>query len=330
MEHYTPPCTITERMIHQVAEISELIGRADVVMGGIVNPSLRRENRIKSIQASLAIENNTLSLNQVTAILDGKRILGEPREIKEVENAFQAYEILLELNPLSVKDLLKAHKTLMDGLVREAGVFRSGGVGIFDGEVVVHMAPPAARVPELIQDLFAWYETSEIHPLIKSCIFHYEFEFIHPFSDGNGRIGRMWHTLLLSRWKKLLGWLPVETLVRERQSEYYKALGSSDQDANSSVFVEYMLQAILDALRETSGSDQVSDQVGDQVERLIKIMGKRPLSALEMMERLGLSHKATFRKNYLNPALEAKIIERTIPDKPNSSQQKYRLTGHKI
>jgi Fic family protein len=330
LENYNPPCTITEKMVHQVAEISELIGRADVMSRDIINPSLRRENRIRTIQSSLAIENNTLTLDQVTAILEGKRILGDPSEIKEVQNAFQAYEILLTLNPYSVKDLLNAHKILMNDLVKEAGVFRSGGVGIFAGEMVVHMAPPSNMVYELISDLFAWYKTSEIHPLIKSCIFHYEFEFIHPFADGNGRIGRMWHTLLLSRWKELLGWLPVETLVRERQDEYYKVLGISDKNTDSSVFVEYMLQAVLDALRETIQSDQVRDQVSDQVKKLIKVMDKKVLSSVEIMKRLGLVHKATFRKNYLNPALEANIIERIIPDKPKSSRQKYRMKSRRL
>lgn len=156
-------------------------------------------------------------------------------------------------------------------------------------------------------------------------MFHYEFEFIHPFADGNGRIGRMWHTLLLSQWKEILAWIPIETLVKERQGEYYKVLGIADKNADSSIFIEFMLQAILDTLREMSDSDQVDDQVSDQVKRIVTCLGKETLSAIEIMQRLGLSHRATFRKNYLNPALEADLIERTIPEKPNSSKQKYRI-----
>ncbi|WP_243136752.1 Fic family protein [Acetobacterium paludosum] len=325
MEPYNPPFTITDKMINQIAEISELIGKVTFHSDVPINPRLRRENRIKTIQASLAIENNTLTIEQVTAIINGKRILGAPGEIKEVQNAYEAYEILLELNPFLISDLLKAHKLLMSNLVKGAGSFRTGDVGVFDGEVVVHMAPPAHMVPDLIRQLFHWYQSSTVHPLIKSCVFHYEFEFIHPFADGNGRTGRMWHTLLLSRWKEILAWLPIETLVKERQQEYYKVLGTADKNADSSVLVEFMLQAIRDALQEIGTTDQVTDQVSDQVKSLIACIGNETLSATELMQRLNLSHRATFRANYLNPALKAALIERTIPDKPNSSKQKYRI-----
>ncbi|MBK5245252.1 MAG: Fic family protein [Eubacteriaceae bacterium] len=321
MEHYIPPFVITDKMIDLIAEISVWIGKISVNSNQVANSLLRRENRIKTIQASLAIENNTLTIEQVTAIINGKRILGAPEEIKEVKNAYEAYEMLLGMNPASMNDLLKAHGMMMSDLVKEVGMFRSGNVGVFDGEVVVHMAPPSRLVPELMKNLFDWYQSSKVHPLIKSCVFHYEFEFIHPFADGNGRIGRMWHTLLLSRWKEILAWIPIETLVKERQAEYYKVLGIADKNADSSIFIEFMLQAILDTLREMSDSDQVSDQV----KRIVTGLGKETLSAIEIMQRLGLSHRATFRKNYLNPALEAGLIERTIPEKPNSSKQKYRI-----
>lgn len=176
---------MTDKMTSLIAEISEQVGRITVLQEGTISPHLRRENRIRTIHSSLAIEHNSLSLEQVTAILDGKRVLGNPNEIKEVQNAYEAYELMLRLNPASVDDLLKAHKLMMNGLVSENGRFRSGGVGVFDGEVLIHMAPPAEFVPEHIQNLFAWYQKSELHPLIKSAIFHYEFEFIHPFADGN-------------------------------------------------------------------------------------------------------------------------------------------------
>lgn len=332
MSNYKPPFHMTDKMTSLIAEISEQVGRITVLQEGTISPHLRRENRIRTIHSSLAIEHNSLSLEQVTAILDGKRVLGNPNEIKEVQNAYEAYELMLRLNPASVDDLLKAHKLMMNGLVSENGRFRSGGVGVFDGEVLIHMAPPVEFVPEHIQNLFAWYQKSELHPLIKSAIFHYEFEFIHPFADGNGRMGRMWHSLLLGKWKEMFFWLPIEELIQSRQTEYYDALGAADKQADSAGFVELMLEIIRDSLTEITvvgrSTDQDSDQVTVQdkmpVERILSALSDETLSATELMERLGLSHRPTFRKNYLNPASEQKLIERTIPDKPNSKNQKYR------
>ncbi len=332
MNDYKPPFHMTDKMVSLIAEISEEVGRITVLQEGTVSPHLRRENRIRTIHSSLAIEHNSLSLDQVTAILDGKRVLGNPNEIKEVQNAYEAYELMLQLNPASVDDLLKAHRLMMNGLVPENGRFRSGGVGVFDGEMLIHMAPPAEFVPEHIQNLFVWYQQSELHPLIKSAIFHYEFEFIHPFLDGNGRMGRMWHSLLLGKWKELFFWLPIEELIQSRQREYYDALGAADKQADCAGFVELMLEIIRDSLMEVGAtgrytdqdSDQVSDQDNSSIERLLSVLGNEELSASELMRRLGLSHKPTFRKNYLNPAIEQGLIERTIPDKPNSRNQKYR------
>ena len=332
MSEYKPPFHMTDKMTLLIAEISEQVGRITVLQEGTINPHLRKENRIRTIHSSLAIERNSLSLEQVTAIIDGKRVLGSPNEIKEVQNAYEAYELMLSLDPSSVDDLLKAHKLMMNGLVPENGRFRSGGVGVFDGDVLIHMAPPAKFVPEHIQNLFNWYQQSELHPLIKSAIFHYEFEFIHPFADGNGRMGRMWHSLLLGEWKKMFLWLPIEELIRSRQSEYYDALASADKQTDSAEFVELMLEIIRDSIKEISSvgldTDQVSDQVSDQDEtpvgRLLAALGDKTLSATELMKMLGLSHRPTFRKNYLNPALEQGLIERTIPDKPNSKNQKYK------
>lgn len=250
MSDYKPPFHITNKMMSLIAEISEQVGQITVLQEGTISPHLRRENRIRTIHSSLAIEHNSLSLEQVTAILDGKRVLGNPNEIKEVRNAYEAYELMLRLEPSSVDDLLKAHKLMMNGLVPENGRFRSGGVGVFDGEVLIHMAPLAEFVPEHIHNLFAWYQRSELHPLIKSAIFHYEFEFIHPFADGNGRMGRMWHNLLLGKWKELFFWLPIEELIQARQKEYYDALGAADAQADSAGFVELMLEIINDSLKE--------------------------------------------------------------------------------
>lgn len=336
MSNYNPPFKITEKMTILIGEISEEIGRISVLHGKNGNLHLRRENRIKTIHSSLAIEHNSLSLEQVTAILNGKRVLGNPNEIREVKNAYEAYELLTKLNPFSVKDLLNAHKLMMDELIKENGKFRTRGVGVFVGKKVAHVAPPADLVPKHMDNLILWYETSSVHPLIKSAVFHYEFEFIHPFADGNGRMGRMWNTLLLGKWKKIFFWLPIEELIKEKQEEYYSTLALADKQGNSTVFVEFMLGIIRESLMELRNSenttdqdsDQVTDQESDQdkksVEKLLHVLGDDILSAKEIMERLDLVHKPTFRKNYLNPALEMELIERTIPDKPSSKNQKYR------
>lgn len=242
----------------------------------------------------------------------------------EVKNAFEAYEHLLELNPYLIKDMLKAHKMLMHDLTKEAGTFRQGGVGVFAGDRLVHMAPPAKRVPQLIKELIDWLKKDKAHPLIKSCVFHYEFEFIHPFADGNGRMGRMWHTLILYKWKPIFGWLPIETIIRERQEEYYNALGKADSKADSGVFIEFLLQAIYDSLKEYDKIEQVTIQVTEQVERLLDAIGDDIVSSKELMERLGIKHRPNFRDKYLLPAMKLGLIEMTIPDKPNSSKQRYR------
>lgn len=307
MSDYKPPFHMTDKMTSLIAEISEQVGRITVLQEETINPHLRRENRIRTIHSSLAIEHNSLSLEQVTAILDGKRVLGNPSEIKEVQNAYTAYELMLHLNPASVDDLLKAHRLMMNGLVPESGIFRSGGVGVFDGKMLIHMTPPAEFVPKHIHNLFAWYQRSELHPLVKSAVFHYEFEFIHPFADGNGRMGRMWHSLLLGKWKEMFFWLPIEELIQSRQKEYYDALGAADAQADSAGFVELMLEIILDSLMEITVVGRSTDQDGDQVtdqdktatDRLLSVLGNEILSATELMERLGLSHRPTFRKNYL-------------------------------
>jgi len=269
---YVPPYTITDKTVNLISEITEILTRLTINDKMNQNPKLRRDNRIRTIHASLAIENNSLSLDQVTDIINGKRILGAPNEICEVKNAFEAYERLLQMNPRSIKDMLAAHKVLMKELTKEEGTFRSGGVGIFAGETLVHMAPQADLVPQLISELMDWTKKAEVHPLIKSCVFHYEFEFIHPFMDGNGRMGRMWQTLLLYKWKPLFGWLPIETLIRERQDEYYKVLGECDHKADSGMFIEYLLTAIYDALNEIGGTEQVREQVTEQVKKLLDCM----------------------------------------------------------
>ena len=240
--------------------------------------------------------------------------------------------MMLRLDPLSIHDLLVAHGQMMAGLISESGRFRTGDVGVFAGERLVHMAPPAHLVAEHIQNLMEWYARTALHPLLKSAIFHYEFEFIHPFADGNGRMGRMWHTLLLGQWKEVLFWLPVEELIRARQQEYYDALGAADAQADSTGFVTLILCILRDAIAELDRTpDQENDQASDQVmamdadlQRLLCVLRDDVLSAAELMARFGLSHRPSFRRRYLAPALAAGLIERTIPDKPQSSKQRYR------
>lgn len=316
-----PPFTITPRILTLVAEIAGATERV-TAQAKRMSPKLRRGNRIRTIQASLAIEQNALTLEQMTAVLEGKRVLGAPAEIQEARNAFAAYETLDGWNPSNTDDLLAAHGILMRGLVDRAGKYRTGAVGITQGQKVVHMASPAGRVSGLMQNLMAWLAAAEVHPLVASCVFHYEFEFIHPFQDGNGRMGRLWQTLILSRWNPLFAWLPVESVVRDRQEGYYAVLGQCDKAGDSTAFVEFLLDAILSALRELPKTDQVTDQVRS----LLKVLGVNELGAMELMKRLALSHRPTFRQSYLHPALEAGLVERTDPASPSSPRQKYRLT----
>jgi len=247
---YKPKYTNSDTMLNLVALIA---ARVDVlaIQGNIgQNLKLRRINRLRSIHSSLAIENNTLSFEQITALLDGKRVLAPPQDICEAQNAFEAYDRLLEFDPYDIMGLQSAHQILMKNLVKEPGQFRFGNIGVVRGKELVHIAPPADNVSGLMADLMLWIKETNVHPLIKSCVFHYEFEIIHPFSDGNGRMGRMWQTLLLYQWKEIFAWLPVETMVHERQEEYYAALGKSNDADDCTVFIEYMLQAIWDTLEQ--------------------------------------------------------------------------------
>jgi Fic family protein len=327
---YKPTYTITDEILTLVANIAARVDVLTIQSGMEQNPKLRRANRILSIHSSLAIENNSLSLEQVSAIIDGKRVLAPPQDICEVENAFAAYNKMLDFDPYDVMDLLTAHQILMKDLVKEPGQFRRGKVGVFRGKEAVHIAPPADNISGLMADLILWTKGAAVHPLIKSCVFHYEFEIIHPFADGNGRMGRMWQTLLLHKWKEIFAWLPVETIVRERQQEYYAALGSSNDVGDCTEFIAFMLRAIWDTLETYAAADQDSDQQSDQVKRLLDVLGAKTLSAAELMALLELKHRPTFRKNYLHPALKADFIEMTFPETPNARGQKYRRKSEEV
>lgn len=245
---YQPPFERTDRIDSLCIEIAELVGMLSPEAPLAKSPTLHRELRIKTIHSSLLIEGNTLDEHAVTAILDGKRVLGNSRDILEVENAKRAYDLIPELDPYSLDDLLRAHGSMMENLVPEAGRFRSGNVGVFDGDVLIHAGTPAAYVPEVMADIFSWLKATTMHPLLSSCIFHFEFEFCHPFSDGNGRTGRLWHTLLLSKWRPVLAWLPIESAIKRRQADYYGALARSNSAGSSEAFVEFMLEAIREAI----------------------------------------------------------------------------------
>jgi Fic family protein len=279
---YQPPFQLTNTMLHLVADIGVLVGEWNANQQQQV-PFLRRGNRLKTIQASLAIEQNTLSLEQVTAVLDGKVVLGLPKEIQEVKNAFAAYEKLSSWQSPSLEHFLAAHRQLMSGLANDAGQLRSGGVGIYRGTALVHMAPPATQLPRLMQQLFSWLGTTDFHPLIRSCAFHYELEFIHPFSDGNGRMGRLWQTLLLSEWQPLLAYLPVETVIRHRQELYYESLSEADQTSDCTTFIEFMLTAIKDSLREGIATQLSVNSDKTRVETKVKTRVKTPDAVLALL-----------------------------------------------
>jgi len=321
---YQPDYTITDEILTLVAQIAARIDVLTIQSGMEQNPKLRRLNRLRSIHSSLAIENNSLSLEQISKLFDGKKILAPAQDICEAKNAFEVYDRLLKYNPYDVLDLRAAHKILMKDLVEEPGNFRSGSMGVVRGNEVVHIAPPADNVSGLIADLIKWTKETPAHPLIKSCVFHYEFEIIHPFPDGNGRMGRMWQTLILYQWKELFAWLPVETIVHKYQDDYYAALGKSNNANDCTEFLLFMLKAIWETLEEYTDTDQATDQVTDQVKRLLNALGTKTLSAIELMQQLGLKHRPTFRKNYLHPALESGLIEMTQPQSPNARNQKYR------
>ena len=319
---YAPPYTLTSAIVSLVTEIGEAVGRLTALEATAQSPRLRRINRIRTIQGSLAIEGSTLSEAQITAILEGKRVVAPPREIQEARNAIKAYDLFTQWQPSAEADLLAAHTIIMGGLLDAPGHYRSGGVGVMAGQRVIHMAPPANRVPPLMRDLLHWLQTTSEHPLIASSVFHYEFEFIHPFEDGNGRMGRLWQTLILSRWNSLFANVPVESIVHEHQQDYYAALNASTQQGDSTPFVEFILRMILRAVPRA----QSKAQFGAQSEALLDALIPEPLSANELVVHLNLRSKTGAFKRTMKHLLGQGLIEYTLPEKPNSRLQKYRLT----
>ena len=293
---YIPPFTVSSKAINLIAEISSTIERYAIRMEQSDSLRLRKANRIKTIHSSLAIEGNNLTENQVRDIINGKNVVAPLKEIQEVKNAIATYELYPTLNPFSVEDLLKAHGVMMQALTGDAGRFRAGSVGVFSEKGCVHMAPPADRVPMLVNDLFEWLTESTDHLLIRSCVFHYEFEFIHPFSDGNGRMGRLWQSLILGRLHPLFEHLPVENMVYANQQAYYDAITESSRVANSCPFIDFMLNEILNALKAHKIENVVDVGINDGINvginerNILAIIANSPNATVrDMADALGLS-----------------------------------------
>ena len=327
MDQYIPPFTITNQMLAYVSSISEKLGKVSITHGLESKPHLRKNNRIKSIHSSLRIEANSLSLGQVRDVINGRLVLGEQKEIQEVKNAYEAYDRLPDIDPYSVADLKTLHGIMTKYVVEESGAFRMGEEGVFNGDQCIFMAPPAKFVDSLMEDLFSWMKRSkaEVHPLILSAIFHYEFVFIHPFADGNGRMARLWHTALLSKWKPIFEYIPLESQIEKFQNEYYEAIAVCHNEGRSNTFIEFMLGQIDHVLDELTKQILEDDnQLPLCVKKLLDVMEYDvPYTAAALMEKLNLKSRNALRSNYLTPAINLNLVAMTIPDKPNSRNQQY-------
>lgn len=327
MNNYTPPYQITDRMLQLVASISEKVGQITERSNLESKPHLRRNNKIQSIHSSLHIEANSLSLDQVKDVINGRIVLGAAKEIQEVKNAYAAYEELPKLNPFDMKELKRLHGVMTQYIVDESGTFRTGEEGVFNGDQCIFMAPPARFVPGQMEELFDWMNRSRgiVHPLIMAAVFHYEFVFIHPFTDGNGRMARLWHTALLMQWKPIFEYIPLESQIEKFQDGYYKAIADSHVAGNSNCFIEFMLEqidSVLDQIRQQASTS--GESISEYVKRLLEVMEyDTPYTSKVLLDLLGLKSKETFRKNYLNPAIEGGLVAMTIPEKPNSRNQRY-------
>lgn len=290
---YEPSFERTDVIDTLCMEIAELVGMLSPQTPLSTSPTLRREVRIQTIYSSLVIEGNKLDERAVSAIIDGKRVLGDRRDILEVENARAAYDLIPELDPHSLVDLLRVHRVMMGGLVPDAGRFRSGNVGVFNGDTLIHAGTPAGYVPEVMGGLFEWLRATRLHPLLASCVFHFEFEFCHPFSDGNGRTGRLWQTLLLSRWRSVLAWLPVESAIRRRQADYYEASARSGATGSCESFVEFMLEAIREAILPYARPESAAD--AERARALAFLSDNSRSTVAQLAQHLGCSKRSAER-----------------------------------
>lgn len=327
MEKYIPPYAITNEMLTKISNIMEKIGKLDNYTTLDKTPYLRKQTKINSIHSSLAIENNKLTIEQVKDVINGKTVIGPMKEIQEVKNAYKAYEMLNDINPYNIDELKKVHGIMTYLTVDESGEFRKGAEGVFDGDKCIFVCPPPEMVNKLMNDLFKWLNDNKdtIHPLILSSIFHYEFVFIHPFSDGNGRMSRLWQNAILNKWKNIFEYLPIESQIHKYQKEYYDAIMTCNTNGNSNVFIEFMLDMIEKTLDERLNSSlPIIDNENININKLLSIMKENtPMTANEIMNKLGIKSKETLRNNYLDPAIKKELINLTIPDKPTSKNQMY-------
>ena len=282
-----PPYNITDKMLDYVSRIMKKVGKIDYINLN-KQPELRKQNRINSIHSSLAIENNPLSLNQVKDVINGKTVIGDKKDIQEVKNAYNAYNELENINPYSIEDIKKIYGIMTFLIQDDSGKFRNHGEGVYDGENLIFMCPPSKLVPSLIEQLFNWLNESKetVNPLILSSVFHYEFVFIHPFSDGNGRMARLWQTALLAKWEKIFEYIPIESLIKKYQNDYYKAIHNCNNKGNSNEFIEFMLKMIdetLDELLETTTQETTQ-------EKIIELIKKNPsITQKDMAEKLKIT-----------------------------------------
>ena len=328
MDNYIPPFDITNIMLDRISSIMKKIGKLDNYKDLNKMPVLRRNNRIRSIHSSLAIEANSLSFDQVKDIIDGKKVIGPQDEIQEVKNAYEAYKLIKEVNQYSIKDLKKVHGVMTYLTVDESGEFRKGNEGVFDEKGnCIHVCPPPEQVDELMKQLFKWMEDNNgiVHPLILSSVFHYEFVFIHPFKDGNGRTARLWQNVILSNWEEIFEYVPIESQIKKYQEEYYSSIANCDHNGNSTEFIEFMLKMIDETVEDLMESTSVqASHISSYVNKLLDVMETGvAMTTLELMEKLDMKSRISFRDNYLNPALENGLIKMTNPDKPTSKNQMY-------
>lgn len=328
MDNYIPPFDITNIMLDRISSIMKKIGKLDNYKDLNKMPVLRRNNRIRSIHSSLAIEANSLSFEQVKDIIDGKTVIGPQDEIQEVKNAYEAYKLIKEVNQYSIKDLKKVHGVMTYLTVYESGEFRKGNEGVFDENGnCIHVCPPPEQVDGLMKQLFNWIKNNNgiVHPLILSSVFHYEFVFIHPFKDGNGRTARLWQNVILSNWEEIFEYVPIESQIKKYQEKYYSAIANCDHNGNSTEFIEFILKMIDETLEDLMDSTSVqANHVSSYVNKLLDVMESgAAMTTSELMEKLNMKSRISFRDNYLSPALENGLIKMTNPDKPTSKNQMY-------
>ncbi|MBR2712210.1 MAG: Fic family protein [Bacilli bacterium] len=328
MDNYIPPFDITNIMLDRISSIMKKVGKLDNYKDLNKMPVLRRNNRIRSIHSSLAIEANSLSFDQVKDIIDGKKVIGPQDEIQEVKNAYEAYKLIKMVNQYSIKDLKKVHGVMTYLTVDESGEFRKGNEGVFDENGnCIHVCPPPEQVDELMKQLFKWMENNNgiVHPLILSSVFHYEFVFIHPFKDGNGRTARLWQNVILANWEEIFEYVPIESQIKKYQEKYYSSIANCDHNGNSTEFIEFMLKMIDETLEDLMDSTSVqANHVSSYVNKLLDVMETGvAMTTSELMEKLNMKSRISFRENYLNPALENGLIKMINPDKPTSKNQMY-------